>query len=118
MKHISNIFSKKEQSKPISVETARPFFNRLGVNIYTIGFPNLLCADPRVPALSEYSVHFENVKAELTLDNENLPLTVISGDYISQAKCSFKQTGILQPVNPLNYKFKIQKGQLNVELKK
>ena len=83
---IQKIFGKREENTErtqMSADEIKPFFDSLGVDIETVGFPGI---DRRYEILpGKYNVSFCDVKATPLVDEGNKLKVVIKGEYRTRA---------------------------------
>lgn len=102
--------------KTLSADEIEPFFQAHGINIDTIGFPNLETRH-NSPLLA-YWADFENVKATPVKVNDVVKI-IITGKYETQAKASYQDSGCgWHPGTPSRYSFRIDDGNLSFKEKK
>jgi len=114
---IQRILGKEKKSiieKTLSVDEIEPFFQAHGIDINTIGFPNLETRH-NAPLLA-YWVDFENVKATPVKVNDVVKI-IITGKYETQARNSYRDSDGWQPGVPSRYSFRIEDSKLNLKEK-
>jgi hypothetical protein len=97
----------------VSVSEARSFFERFGIDMETIGFPDMNRREEVCWKGDAYYIRFENLRAEL-LKSDGKTKTVVTGDYQTQLTTAYRKGGIWQPGTPFRDSFKIQDGELNL----
>jgi len=116
---IQKIFPKLWENKlnvvrTLSADEIKPIFQSLGIDVETIGFPDMNMRHA-TSGLERYYAHFEKVKIIPVKVNENIS-TIIMGKYQTQAQInSTDNYGNHTPGTPSRYSFKIQEGKLNLK---
>ncbi|MBS3072545.1 hypothetical protein J4477_01790 [Candidatus Pacearchaeota archaeon] len=96
----------------LTADEAKPFFQANGVDIESVGFPDI--SSRHSHPLMSYWVTFQNINASPVFVNDRLK-TVISGIYSTQAKCSYQdKSGSWHPGDESYYTFKIDDGSLEI----
>ena len=95
-----------------SADEIKPFFQANGIDIETIGFPDIETRH-NSPLLA-YWADFENVKAT-PVKVDDVVKTVIIGKYEREAKASYQDSGLgWHPGVPSRYSFRIEDGNLSL----
>lgn len=116
LKKILGKQEKAEISTRMNADEIKPFFERLGIDIETIGFPGINTRH-LIPT-ERYWITFKNVRVFPIIrnpDGERTPEIVINGDYEIQPMASYQDSSLgWHPGLPTLYSFRIEKGELNL----
>ncbi|MEI6849916.1 MAG: hypothetical protein WCK29_02675 [archaeon] len=115
MSLLSLIFGKKKNKPKISAtmdaDTIKPFFEAHGVDMETIGFPQI--ETRHSSPTCAYHVSFSNVKATPLLVDDKYKVS-ITGNYSTLAKASYTDSsGGWHPGTPAYYAFRITDNKLD-----
>lgn len=114
---IQKIFSRLGENKPttsttFSADEIKPLFEANGIDIETIGFPDITNRH-RIP-FDAYWAIFSDVKLTPVKIDEKVS-TIITGRYESQSKASYQDKyGGWHPGSSSFYNFKIKEGKLDI----
>jgi hypothetical protein len=112
---IQRILRKEKKShieKTLNDEEIEPFFQAHGIDIDTIGFPDM---QYRKSAPTEaYWIHFRDVILT-PVKVDGVVKTVITGKYETKAQASYRdRAGDWHPGTPCKYSFRIEDGNLSL----
>ena len=101
----------------LDADRIKPFFESLGIDIETIGFPNIRTRHD-IPTM-RYWCTFDNVKATPLYNKlEGKIKTVVTGNYTEQAQVSSNpRHGEYYPGGAVKYFFRIDDNKLNLREK-
>lgn len=97
----------------LSADEIKPIFEAHGIDIETIGFPQMAYRH-EIPT-EAYWAFFKNVNIKPIKINEEVS-TIITGKYETRAQASYQdKLGDWHPGGTSSYSFKIQEGELNIK---
>jgi len=118
MKTLRNLLRKEKKpliERVFSADEIKPFFQANGIDIETIGFPNM--KDRNLDPINAYWINFENIKVT-PIKIDDVIKIVITGKYRTRARTSYQDSGGgWHPGTPSRYSFRIEEDNLSLKEK-